>query len=189
MNKRSAQSAKVPKSRFNIDSHYHENLERPGSFTALGGYFLDDDMKAFDPSFFGISPIEAMWMDPQQRKLLEVVYECFESSGLTLEDVNGSKTSVFVGSFTSDFQQMSFREPDFRHNYAATGVDPGIISNRISHVFNLVGPRLDIYRLGLIESTLLIEVLVSPSTPHALLPYMLSTRRSMPFINVIVKLL
>lgn len=36
---------------------------------------------------------------------------------------------------------MSTREPDFRHNYAATGVDPGIISNRIGNIFNLNGPR------------------------------------------------
>ena len=74
-------------------------------------------------------------MDPQQRKLLEVVYEAFESGGVTLQSINGSKTAVFIGSFTSDFQQMSFKEPDFRHSYAATGVDPGIISNRIGHVF------------------------------------------------------
>jgi len=38
-------------------------------------------------------------------------------------------------------EQMSIRDPDFRHNYAATGVDPGIISNRIGNTFNLKGPR------------------------------------------------
>lgn len=36
---------------------------------------------------------------------------------------------------------MSIRDPDFRHNYAATGVDSGIISNRIGNTFNLNGPR------------------------------------------------
>ncbi|OAQ61798.1 polyketide synthase [Pochonia chlamydosporia 170] len=35
---------------------------------------------------------------------------------------------------------MAFKEPAFRHALAATGVDPGILSNRISHVFNLRGP-------------------------------------------------
>lgn len=35
---------------------------------------------------------------------------------------------------------MSIRDPDFRHNYAATGVDPGIISNRVGNIFNLKGP-------------------------------------------------
>lgn len=40
-------------------------------------------------------------------------------------------------------EQMSTRDADFRHNYVATGVDPGIISNRIGHTFNLHGPRQD----------------------------------------------
>ncbi|KAH7309684.1 fatty acid synthase [Stachybotrys elegans] len=83
-----------------------------------------------------------MWMDPQQRKLLEVVYEAFESAGVTLDALSGSKTAVFAASFTADFQQMAFKEPAFRHSLAATGVDPGILSNRISHVFNLKGPSI-----------------------------------------------
>lgn len=116
-------------------------MERPGSFNVAGGYFLDEELDNFDPTFFGITPIEAMWMDPQQRKILEVCYECLESAGLTLNNVSGTNTAVFVGSFTSDYQQMSIRDPDFRHNYAATGVDPGIISNRIGNTFNLKGPR------------------------------------------------
>lgn len=49
---------------------------------------------------------------------------------------------MFAASFTADFQQMSFKEPSFRHAFAATGVDPGIISNRISHAFNLKGPSI-----------------------------------------------
>lgn len=142
INKGTGRTPKVPSDRFNIDGHFHPNNERPGSFNVLGGYFLKEDLQDFDPSMFGISPIEAMWMDPQQRKLLEVVYEAFESAGVSLEAISGSTTAVFAGSFTSDYQQMSFKEPDFRHSYAATGVDPGIISNRISHVFNLHGPSI-----------------------------------------------
>jgi acyl transferase domain-containing protein len=142
INKKTGQTPKVPSSRFNIDAHFHSNNDRPGSFNVLGGYFLKSSLQEFDPSPFGITPIEAMWMDPQQRKLLEVVWETIESAGLTLENLDGSNTAVFVGSFTSDYQQMSFKEPDFRHPYAATGVDPGLISNRISHVFNLNGPSI-----------------------------------------------
>lgn len=140
MQKRSMQTPKVPASRFNIDAYLHERLDRPGSFNVPGGYFLDGRAEDFDPSFFNMTPIEAMWLDPQQRKMLEVAYECLEAGGLTLDAVSGSNTAVFVGSFTSDYQQMSTREPDFRHNYAATGVDPGLISARIGHVFNLNGP-------------------------------------------------
>lgn len=142
INKGSGQTPKVPSSRFNIDAHFHQNNERPGSFGVLGGYFLKETLQEFDPSFFGITPVEAMWMDPQQRKLLEVVYETFESAGVTLNELSGSDTACFIATFTADFQQMSFKEPSFRHSLAATGVDPGIISNRISHVFNIKGPSI-----------------------------------------------
>ncbi|TAQ89187.1 hypothetical protein B7494_g2486 [Chlorociboria aeruginascens] len=142
--KKSGQTPKVPASRFNIDPYMHPNLERPGSFNVLGGYFLNGELEDFDPTFFNITPIEAMWLDPQQRKILEVSYEALESAGLTLDDVNDTNTGVFIGSFTSDYQQMSILEPDFRHSYAATGVDPGLISNRIGNVFNLRGPSFTI---------------------------------------------
>ncbi|KAI3325985.1 putative polyketide synthase [Xylariaceae sp. AK1471] len=142
--KRTGQTPRVPDSRFNINAHYHENLERPGSFNVRGGYFLSGRPEDFDPTFFNMTPVEAQWLDPQQRKMLEVCYECLVSSGITLENAAGSSTAVFVGSFTADYQQMSTREPDFRHNYAATGVDPGIISNRIGNVFNLHGPSFTI---------------------------------------------
>ncbi|KAL5371652.1 hypothetical protein DPSP01_014110 [Paraphaeosphaeria sporulosa] len=142
INQKTGRNAKVPSSRFNIDAHLHPNNDRPGSFNVPGGYFINSSLKEFDPTAFGITPIEAMWMDPQQRKLLEVVWETFESAGLSLEKLDGSRTACYVGSFTSDYQQMTFKEPDFRHSYAATGVDPGLISNRISHAFNLNGPSI-----------------------------------------------
>lgn len=45
---------------------------------ATAGYFLDQDLSLFDPEFFRISGKEAEAMDPQQRMLLEVVYEALE---------------------------------------------------------------------------------------------------------------
>jgi len=134
-------SERVPSSRFNIDGYYHPNKERPGSIAISGGYFLNSSLREFDPTVFGISPVEALWMEPQQRKLLEVVYEAFENGGATLESISGTATGCYVGNFTADYQQMILKEPDFRHSYAATGIDPGICSNRISNVFNLNGPR------------------------------------------------
>nr|UPN67568.1 hypothetical protein [Pestalotiopsis sp.] len=142
MKKGTGNTPKVPPSRFNIDAHIHPNNDRPGSFGVLGGYFLNEDLRGFDPALFNITPIEAMWMDPQQRKILEVVYEALESGGISIGAISGTRTGVFAASFTADWQQMSFKESSFRHSLAATGVDPGIISNRISHVFNLNGPSI-----------------------------------------------
>lgn len=106
-----------------------------------GGYFLNENIRDFENTFFDINNLEATYMDPQQRKLLEVVYECMESSGARLEDVSGSNTGVYVGNFTMDFQVMQTRDPEYLHRYSATGMGTTILSNRISHVFNLQGPR------------------------------------------------
>ncbi|BCS03320.1 type I polyketide synthase [Aspergillus luchuensis] len=132
---------KIPSSRFNVDAFYHpKGVDRPGSMHTTGGYFLQEDPRAFDPDFFGISPIEATYMDPQQRKLLEVVFEAFESAGASLDEVSGSNVGCYVGNFTVDFQVMQTRDPEYLHRYSATGMGTTILANRISHTFNLKGP-------------------------------------------------
>lgn len=116
----------------------------------MGGYFLshDDSFRAFDPSFFGINPLEAASMDPQQRKLLEVVYEALESSGTTLQDVSGSQTACYVGAFTHDMDRIQSRDLEHYPDYASTGTDMTVLSNRINYVYNLKGPRSAILMLA-----------------------------------------
>ncbi|KUI73219.1 Polyketide synthase-nonribosomal peptide synthetase [Cytospora mali] len=131
----------LPKSRFNIDGFYHPTTDRPGSMHMKGGYFLQEaDVRNFENGFFGINNMEAQYMDPQQRKLLESVYEAFESAGLRLDDVSGSNIGCYVGNFTMDFQQMQLRDSEYLHRYSATGLGTTILGNRVSHVFNLQGP-------------------------------------------------
>lgn len=77
-----------------------------------GGYFLKEDVRNFDNGFFGINNLEATYMDPQQRKLLEVVYECLENGGVTLDKASGSNTGCYVGNFTVDFQIMQLKDSD-----------------------------------------------------------------------------
>ena len=100
-----------------------------------------DDWRNFDPSFFGIHPLEASTLDPQQRKLLEVVYETFESAGVTLDQASGSQTACYVGAFTNDFGKTLDREPEQYWPYQHTGTDRTVLSNRVNYVFNLKGPR------------------------------------------------
>lgn len=108
---------------------------------ADGGYFIQEDIREFENSFFGINNVEATHMDPQQRKVLEVVYECLESAGISMEAAAGTNTGVYVGNFTFDHQVKQSRDLDYLHRYSSTGSTPTIMSNRISHVFNFHGPR------------------------------------------------
>ena len=81
-------------------------------------------------------------MDPSQRKLLETVYEAFESSGTPLSKLHGSSTGCFIGNFNYDHQLMQFRDAEYPEPYAMTGGGIALLSNRISYIFNLHGPSL-----------------------------------------------
>ncbi|KAI1772146.1 hypothetical protein F4818DRAFT_426386 [Hypoxylon cercidicola] len=77
-----------------------------------GAYFLQHDVRDFKNTFFGISNVESVYMDPQQRKLLEAVFQCLENAGVPLDEASGSNTGCYVGSFTTDFQIMQRRDAD-----------------------------------------------------------------------------
>lgn len=110
-------------------------------FPKLGGFIDNPDL--FDPSFFNISPAEAIDMDPQQRILLETTWRAIEDNGLKLSALNGSKTGVFVGISTQDYLQLS-SDPSALEPARATGNASCMAANRISYWLNLKGPSLAI---------------------------------------------
>ena len=65
-------------------------------------------------------------------------------AGLSLKDVAGSRTSVHVGCFSSDYQGIQSRDPLNVPKYGATGASSCILSNRISWFFDLHGPSMTI---------------------------------------------
>jgi acyl transferase domain-containing protein len=94
-------SSKVPESRFNLGTHT-DGSRKPKTMRAYPGIFLEDvDLAAFDAGFFNISRSEAMAMDPQQRQLLEVTFECLENGGITMQSLDGGSVGCFVGSFVA----------------------------------------------------------------------------------------
>ncbi|OTB17327.1 hypothetical protein K445DRAFT_348859 [Daldinia sp. EC12] len=144
MEKKSGQGP-VPPNRYNIKGFYSPKGDKFGVMNVDGGYFIREDVRQFDNEFFGINNYDATYgafMDPQQRKLLEVVFECFENAGASLGDMSDSNTGVYVGNFTQDNLQMQMRDPDDLRRYHATGYGLTMLANRISHVFNLHGPSL-----------------------------------------------
>ncbi|KAJ5952535.1 polyketide synthase [Penicillium vulpinum] len=137
-------SNKVPKSRFNIDGHWDGSI-KPRTMRPLGGMFLEDtDPADFDASFFEISKSDAISMDPNQRQMLEVVFEGLENSGITLESLDGAPVGCFVGSFASDYGDMQGRDPEDRPASITVGVGRAILANRLSHFLNVKGPSMTI---------------------------------------------
>ncbi|RYO78215.1 hypothetical protein DL763_009737 [Monosporascus cannonballus] len=123
-----AVSNEVPKSRFNSEGHF-DSSGRPGTMKALSGMFIEDiDPAAFDASFFNLNWADATAMDPQQRQLLEVVYECFENGGVPLEAVSGKHIGCYVGSFTGDYHDMQNRDPEQRMLGMVVGTGRAILS-------------------------------------------------------------
>lgn len=142
MDKRVAGPTTVPEDRFKLKSFFHTSPGRPGSLQCDGGFFLAEDVHDFDPTFFGISSKEAPFIDPQLRKVLEVAYEALESAGVPLESASGTNTGCFVANFTTDFSLIHARDLDFGFSqYTDTGSGTYALSNRVSHAFNLQGPR------------------------------------------------
>lgn len=138
VDKRSGYS-EPPSNRYNIDGFYSEK-SKVGTLGLKGGYFISDQYQ-FDPPFFGITQTEAVAMDPQQRKLLECVYEALESGGIPLDSVSGKNVGTYVGNFTYDYAIMALRDMEYPKPYSMTGHGATILSNRVSYVFNLCGPR------------------------------------------------
>lgn len=57
---RSGYSAGAPKERFNHDSFYDANPGKAGTYHSQGGYFLGEDVAAFDAPFFSLTEKEAV---------------------------------------------------------------------------------------------------------------------------------
>ncbi|KAI0601372.1 hypothetical protein F4775DRAFT_582241 [Biscogniauxia sp. FL1348] len=132
-----------PLSRFDLKGHY-DGTRRQWTMRSPGGMFIDVDPRDIDAGFFGLSQIDATSMDPQQRQLLEVVYEGVESAGLTLEGLKSKLYGCFVGSYASDYSDIQNRDPEDRTPSFTVGSGRAMLSNRISHFLDIKGPSMTI---------------------------------------------
>ncbi|KAH7014276.1 uncharacterized protein B0I36DRAFT_397789 [Microdochium trichocladiopsis] len=129
----------VPPTRWNADAFYHADPNARESVPFKHGYFLRDDISAFDARFFRIPPRDANGMDPQQRLLLEVTYEALENAGMRLEDIRGSNTAVYIAEFARDYDRMMSKDVPNVHKLHVLGGGDAILANRISYLLDLKG--------------------------------------------------
>ncbi|MBC3185840.1 alpha/beta fold hydrolase [Corynebacterium sp. zg-331] len=105
-----------------------------------GGYL--DDISSFDAEFFGLSPLEATNMDPQQRIMLELSWEALEHAQLPANELRGTPVGVFYGSSNNDYGMVIAADPQVAHPYALTGTSSSVIPNRVSYTFDFRGPSV-----------------------------------------------
>ncbi|SPJ86884.1 uncharacterized protein FTOL_11909 [Fusarium torulosum] len=110
---------RIPKERFDIDAFYH-----------------------VDPTHLGTTNAESI--DPQQRLLMETVYDSLCAAGLPVEDLQGTKTAVYVGMMCDDWSAMVQKDIDVLPMYTGTGTARSIMSNRLSSFFDWHGPSMTI---------------------------------------------
>ncbi|GGS38484.1 hypothetical protein GCM10010270_04610 [Streptomyces violaceus] len=131
----------VPEDRFDVRRHYSAQPGEPGTTVSRHGGFIDD-LYGFDAAFFGIAPREALAMDPQQRVLLQVVWEALEGAHILPSSLAGSRTGVFVGQATAEYGDLAESE-GFQdvHGMAGSRLRT-MTAGRLSFALDVRGPSL-----------------------------------------------
>ncbi len=108
-----------------------------------------DGFDTFDADFFGFSPKDAAILDPQHRKFLEVAWSAMEQAGHPPETMSGP-IGVYAGCGMGSYFYFNIcSNPDLVDDVGMfllrhTGNDKDFLSTRVSHVFDLKGPSINL---------------------------------------------
>ena len=128
---------------WDLEGLYHPDPDHPGTTYVREGAFLHDAGQ-FDAAFFGISPLEALAMEPQQRQLLEVSWEALERASINPHSVRGTDIGVFTGIIHQDYAPDLSGLEGFLSLERALGSAGGIASGRVAYTLGLEGPAITV---------------------------------------------
>ncbi|MCL2719395.1 MAG: SDR family NAD(P)-dependent oxidoreductase, partial [Lachnospiraceae bacterium] len=130
----------IPEERWNF-SQYDDKFKE--KIYCKRGAFITD-VYDFDPLFFNISPLEAEYMDPQQRIFLEVCWKALEDAGYTQEMIQNHPCGVYAGVVSNDYFGYLDKVKHKVEAYEVTGNYNSMLSARISYFLNLKGPAITV---------------------------------------------
>jgi acyl transferase domain-containing protein/Zn-dependent alcohol dehydrogenase/acyl carrier protein len=120
--------------------HDPDAVARP-EFVPAGVVLADAD--AFDAEFFGYSPQQAQWLDPQQRVLLETGWHALEDAAV-VPDATGLRTGVFVSVGQATTAPVPVTEFDATGMVRYSSADKDFAATRVSYKLGLTGPSLTV---------------------------------------------
>ena len=133
----------IPPDRWQIDHFFDSNPNAKDRSVSKWGGFIHD-VAEFDPAFFQISPIEAEFMDPQQRLFLKHCCNAIEDAGYGSESLDGSRCGIFAGVMNQDYGQLLTQTHSEVNHYSVIGNAPSILAGRVAYYLNLHGPAMTI---------------------------------------------
>ncbi len=130
----------IPDKRWNFDQYDKDLADK---IYCRRGAFLSD-VYGFDPLFFNISPLEAEYMDPQQRIFLEVCWRALEDAGYTRKMIQDVSCGVYAGVVSNDYFGYLDKLKHKVEAYEVIGNYNSMLSARISYFLNLKGPAITV---------------------------------------------
>jgi len=123
-----------------------EQLRNDPDYIRARGLIEGADL--FDASFFGISPLEASVMDPQQRVFLELAHQALENAGYAPERYKG-RIGVFAGIGDNHYYTINLlSHPDLLAMAGKLAVEYGnqkdYIALRTAYLLDLRGPAISV---------------------------------------------
>jgi len=133
----------IPPDRWKLEDYYDPDPDKPGKMNTRHGAFLTE-VDQFDAEFFGVSPREAISLDPQHRLLLETSWEALENAAIAPGALRDSQTGVFLGIGNNDYWRMVYRDEERIDAYSALGNSYSAAAGRLAYFLGVHGPAMAI---------------------------------------------